>query len=148
MHCMTTSRKLGFTLVLGVALALGTAAAPAASAEPVKATTLTTVFGSGGGATGSAGYGGALVNEAVSVSVDAERPGFSAFHSSLWCGCVVNWTNLSTGASGSVTLPIYPELGNPDWVFPWTETGSGRIVAVVTASEFTYLPGVGTWTVP
>ncbi|OWY83230.1 hypothetical protein B9C99_01915 [Rhodococcus sp. BUPNP1] len=142
---MTTSRKIAFTAALGAALAFGMVAAPAASAEPVVATTLSPVIGAVGG-TGSAGWGGALVNESVTVRVDPERPGFSRFGSSIQCHCVVHWTNVTTGQRGAVTLPIYPTI--PASPYPSFETGSGRIEAVVTTTDITFLAGRGSWTVP
>ncbi len=144
---MTTSRKIAFTAALGAALALGVVTAPAASAEPVSATTLSPVIGAVGG-TGSAGWGGLLVNEGVTVGVDPERPGFSRFGSSFRCPCLVNWTNVTTGQRGTVTLPIYPPIPSAGWEYPWFETGSGRIEAVVTTTDITFLPGRGSWTVP
>ncbi len=143
---MTALRKFGLATATGVALVLGVLNAPVAAAAPVDATTLTRVVGSG--STGSFGYGGALVNETVSVTVDPERPGTSTFHGSMWCYCTVDWTNLSTGARGTVELPVRPMIGGGLSGNPVAETGSGRIVAVVTAPGFTYLPGGGSWTVP
>ena len=144
---MTTSRKIASTAVLGAALALGVVTAPVASAEPVVATTLSPVIGAVGG-TGSAGWGGLLVNEGVNVSVDPERPGFSRFGSSFQCHCLVNWTNVTTGQRGTVTLPLRPPFPSTGGEYPSFETGSGRIEAVVTTTDITFLPGTGSWTVP
>lgn len=144
---MTKLRKIGLAAATGAALALGIVTAPAAAAAPVEATKLSTVFGSVGG-TGSAGWGGGAVFEEVTVSVDPDRPGFSRFGSSFQCSCIVHWKNVTTGAEGTVTLPIYAPIPSQGWEYPWFETGSGRVEAVVTTTDITYLPGRGAWTVP
>ena len=144
---MSKKRVAGMFAATAAALTLGLVNAPAASAETVHATTLTPVIGSAGG-TGSVGYGGALVNESVRVLVDSDNPATSTFSGSMWCHCTVDWTNLTTGAKGTVQLPIHPVVGGGMSGNPTAETGSGRITAVVTTPTFTFLPGVGTWTVP
>ncbi|MFD4367015.1 hypothetical protein [Rhodococcus sp. NPDC058521] len=56
----------------------------------------------------------------------------------------VNWRNLSTGASGVATLESDKARTEPVDV----ETGSGRIVATVTAdNDNTIVPGFGTFSV-
>lgn len=144
---MSGKRISGMIAATAAALTLGLLNAPLAAAESVHATTLTRVIGSAGG-TGSVGYGGALVNESVDVRLDPDMPGTSTFSSSMWCYCIVNWTNLTTGAKGTVELPIRPLIGGGMSGNPVAETGSGRITAVVTAPTFTFLPGRGNWNVP
>lgn len=144
---MSGKRISGIIAATAAALTLGLMNAPAAAAESVHAATLTPVIGSAGG-TGSVGYGGALVNESVTVRLDPDKPGTSIFSGSMWCHCIINWTNLTTGAKGTVELPIYPVIGGGMSGNPAAETGSGRITAVVTAPTFTFLPGRGTWNVP
>lgn len=144
---MSKKRAFGLAAVTAAVLGAGVATAPAAVAAPETATTLTRLIGSG--ESGSFGYGGALVNEAVTVRVDPDEPGISWFGGSMWCYCKISWTNITTGASGTNELPSRPVLGGGMTGTPRAETGSGRIVATVTVPNgFTYLPGVGTWVVP
>lgn len=115
------------------------AGAPTASAAPVTKTAFSLLLGSTGSGSSSEN---AFVNESLSVTTDAELPGFSRFSSSLDCYCTVSWTNHSTGDSGQWKNSGLIEQ-------PSTFTGSGNISATVAVTPgITYLPGQASWVAP
>jgi hypothetical protein len=126
-------------LLFAGAVTVAIAGAPTASAAPVTKTVFSLLLGSTGSGSSSEN---AFVNESMSVTTDAELPGFSRFSSSSECYCTVSWTNHSTGDSGQ-----WKSGGTFD--APSTFTGSGNISATAAVtSGITFLPGQGSWIAP
>ncbi|KZF12287.1 hypothetical protein A2J03_18335 [Rhodococcus sp. EPR-157] len=136
-----TSRRITrvTALLFAGAVTVAIAGAPTVSAAPVTKTAFSLLLGSTGSGSSSEN---AFVNESMSVTTDAELPGFSRFSSSSECYCTVSWTNHSTGDSGQ-----WKSGGTFDE--PPTFTGSGNISATVAVTPgITYLPGQGSWVAP
>ncbi|MFM1722128.1 twin-arginine translocation signal domain-containing protein [Rhodococcus sp. PAM 2766] len=87
----------------------------------------------------------------VAARTDPTSPGITRFVTGAGCSCIVQWRNLTTGATG------VSEVG---WALDdrplhgYANTGSGMLVASVWPDNslgrpaITILPTAGSWTVP
>lgn len=137
-------------VALLASLTLGPAPAAAAPTDTILPIPIV------GLATGPTGFPGPPVAMHVTARTDPSTPGTTLFLGTEmeYCGCVVLWRNLTTGASGRVDLwtPFAPH----PWPTDTAQTGSGNLVATVAAGgapggllvPITILQGGGAWTVP
>lgn len=133
----------------GAALAMLLTAVPIAGATSTD-TVLPIPFA--GLSNGVTGLTNAPFTTHITVRTDPTMPGITRFRcgDAPYCAVVVHWRNLTTGASGASDLWFAP---SPVGV---AHTGSGAVVAAVTAggapgfpgTPTTLLPGAGAWVVP